>query len=521
MPEATAIGFEYVLPSEEHARLVMAWRNDPITLQWSYNHRPKEWPVFLLEFKADYFNFIPPLFALHEGQRVAFLRFRPVADPLAPTRHCCDISINVAPEFRGRGLGSAILQAIKPWLAREGYDDIYAEVFKDNLASLKTFERAGYKRLADCSKLLENNAETVTICRFLADLTHPSDGDIKAKVFIIAEAGSNWRMGSRTRDLAMAKTLIDLAAEAGADAVKFQCFRAKTIYVANAGSSVYLADAGIDDTMESLFADLEMPYEMLQELDALCCRAAIELMVTPFSSTDFAAVDPFVRRHKIASYEIGHIHLLRLAAQSQKPTIISTGAATEEEIAWAVTAYRQFGGKELTLMQCTACYPAPPGSMNLRAISWLHKRFQTPVGLSDHSQHPIAAPVAAVALGASTIEKHFTLDKRLPGPDHAFALTPSELKAMVAAIREAEQMRGAPFKVIADEEQELRAFARRGIQASKAIGHGDLLQEGVNIDLLRPGQRPLGLHAKFLAEIEGQRARRAIPLGDGIQRGDY
>lgn len=522
MKPGETIEFEIVRPIEAHARVIMDWRNDPVTLQMSYHTNPKTWETFFPEFKEEYFCFpdLPPIFALLRGHRVAFLRFKPVEDPINPRRRCCDVSINVSPQFRGRGIGTACLKEIKDWIAQQGYHDIYAEVKKNNTASQKAFEQAGYTRLQDDVKNLEEIGESISICRYLAQLTS-QDKPVEKKVFIVAEAGSNWRMGTPKKDNAMAQTLIDVAAEAGADAVKFQLFRAQTVYVKNAGAFDYLSKAGIKDDITSILADLAMPYEMVHDLSAYCHKVGIEFMSTAFSKVDFATVDPFVTIHKIASYELSHIHLIEAVAASGKPLFMSTGAANEEEIDWAVTTYRKLGGKSLTLLQCTASYPARPESMNLLAIPWLKNRFKVNVGLSDHSRHPTCAPVAAVALGATVIEKHFTLSNSLPGPDHAFAVTPSELKEMVHAIRKAEQMLGAPMKRVHEDEIELRKHARRGIQAIKNITKGDVFHEGGNIDILRPGQQSLGIHPKYLIELEGKPAKRDIPLGRGIQREDY
>jgi len=178
-----------------------------------------------------------------------------------------------------------------------------------------------------------------------------------------------------------------------------------------------------------------------------------------------------------------------LAARSGKPLILSTGAANEDEIDWAVKTYCSFGGKELTLLQCTARYPAANASMNLLTIPWLMKRFGVEAGLSDHSRDPLCAPLAAAALGATIIEKHFTLNNSLPGPDHAFAVTPLELKGMVQAVRVVEEMRGSEVKVIDPCEEELRAYARRGIQAIREILPGEVFKEDFNIAILRPGNK--------------------------------
>ena len=221
----------------------------------------------------------------------------------------------------------------------------------------------------------------------------------KDRVFIIAEAGSNWRMGTPKRDMAMARALIDVAVEAKADAVKFQTYRPETVYVSNAGSSDYLSKAGIKEDIAEIFSDLAMPYEMISELAAYCGKSGIQFMSTPFSAADFAAVDPFVTVHKIASYEISHLRLIELAARSGKPLIMSTGASVEDDIDWAIQTFRANGGTELALLQCTASYPAPMDSLNLRVIPWLAQRFGVFSGLSDHSRDPTIGPVAAVALG--------------------------------------------------------------------------------------------------------------------------
>jgi N-acetylneuraminate synthase len=342
-----------------------------------------------------------------------------------------------------------------------------------------------------------------------------------SRVFVIAEAGSNWRMGTPARDFKMACALIDAAADAGADAVKFQTYRADRLYVRNAGDSDYLAAAGIREPIAEILRDLEMPYELIPRLAERCRERGVLFLSTAFAPEDFRAVDPFVNTHKIASYEISHLRLIELAARSAKPLVLSTGASAEDDVAWAVSTFRANGGRELCLLQCTARYPAPPDSLNLTAIRRLAERFGVPAGLSDHSRDPVHAPVAAVALGARVIEKHFTLDKRLPGPDHAFAVTPAELRQLVLAVREAEAMLGTGRKEVLPAETELARFARRGLQATRGIRCGEPLREGVNVEALRPGKQRLGLHPRHLPELEGRKATRDIPEGDGIQPGDY
>lgn len=339
-------------------------------------------------------------------------------------------------------------------------------------------------------------------------------------VLVIAEAGSNWRMGSPERDLQMGFSLIDAAAAAGADVVKFQTYRAASVYVPRAGESAYLAQSGMRRSINEVFEDLEMPYELLSRLAERCAQRDIEFMSTPFSVADAEAIDPFVHRHKVASYEINHVRLLQWIGSTHKPIVMSTGAASEEDVSYGLGTVCAAGASDVTLLQCTAKYPAPPDSLNLLAIPWLRERFGVEAGFSDHSRDPVVGPVAAVALGATVIEKHYTLSRRLPGPDHPFALEPNELAEMVRTIRLAEQARGEPGKAVGASESELRAFAVRSIQATRDIEPGDVLLEGVNYEALRPGERKRGMHPRYLDVISGRRARTRIATGDGIGEDD-
>lgn len=512
------IHFEIVRPIEEHRDAVFHLRNDEEALKMSFHREKKEKSDFKNEFK-EYFALpeLPPLFISIEGEYAGFISFKRCEGLLAKNSKAIEISIVIAPKFRGVGIGTRALIEIIPWIQNTGFNEIVAEVKKENLRSAKAFLKAGYEELEEKNKFIEDTSEIVPVRQFVFRLSK-IHGD---PVFIIAEAGSNWKVGSSKENLEIAKKMIEAASESGANAVKFQTFKSKTTYVENAGKSKYLSNSGVEADIQDLFDELSMPYEMVEILSDYAKNMNIEWMSTPFSIEDFKAVDPFVKRHKIASYEIGHPRLIQLAAESKKPLILSTGAATEEEIAWAVRLFFSYKGSHLTLMQCTASYPAPSDSMNLSSICWLKKRFKVDVGLSDHSLNPILAPVMAVSLGGKVIEKHFTLDKTLKGPDHAFSLNPKELKSMVQAIREAEKMKGSGYKSIHPSEEELRRFAKRGIQAIQNIKAGTLFKEGENIAILRPGNKPQGIHPRFLEKIEGKTAKREIPIGDGIRHGDF
>jgi sialic acid synthase SpsE/RimJ/RimL family protein N-acetyltransferase len=515
------ISFELVQRCESHARHIMEWRNDPETLRVSFHRALKVWEDFYPEFLSTYFSCpsLPPVFALYEEHRVGFLRFREMPHKENHSRRCCDISINLAPQHRGRGFAKKTLAAAVEYAANAGFDDIYAEIREGNTISQKVFTRAGYTLIGKEKKLIEDTGETCDIISYVYNITPPlikNDG-----VFVIAEAGSNWRMGTNKRDLAMAKTLIDVARDAGADAVKFQTYRPEKVYVKNAGKSDYLSNANIKEDITDIFADLAMPYDMLPELAAYCESNGILFMSTPFSVEDFEAIDPYVSVHKLASYELSHLRLIEHIAKTKKPLIMSTGASGYDNIAWALKTYYDNGGITPALLQCTAQYPADVSAMNLSVIPALKRCFHVHVGLSDHSRNPIAAPCAAVGLGATVVEKHFTLDNRLPGPDHSFAVTPSELTHMVETIRLMEKMRGDGIKKVEDAEKELFDYARRGIQALQDINIGDTLCEGRNIDILRPGQQTMGVHPKFIIDLEGKTATREILEGKGIQHGDW
>jgi len=333
-------------------------------------------------------------------------------------------------------------------------------------------------------------------------------------VFIIAEAGSNWKCGSYEDDIGCAKKLIEIASKSGCDAIKFQTFRPETLYVKNAGFSDYLSKQGMKSEINEIFTNLSMPYEMIPELASYCIKKEIRFMSTPFSVEDAKQVDPYVEIHKVASYENNHVRLLEFLAETKKPTFVSTGATTYEEIDFLIDIFKK--NNSLRLMQCTAKYPCPVDDLNLSVIPHLNSKYDIPVGFSDHSIDPIIAPVMAVAYGAIAIEKHFTLNKASPGPDHSFALDPNELSLMVQSIRKAERSSGSKIKEVLKIEKELRIFAKRSIQATNKITKDQKLIEGQNFDVLRPGKKSRGLEPRFLNSLIGKKSKTDIDNGEGI-----
>ena len=334
--------------------------------------------------------------------------------------------------------------------------------------------------------------------------------------FVIAEAGSNWKAGSRDEDLERARQLIKIASKIGADAIKFQTYRPETVYASGAGNSKYLSEQGISENINDIFQRFSMPYEIIPELAKYCKQENIAFMSTPFSVDDAKHIDPFVEIHKVASYEINHVRLLEYLAETKKPILISTGASTYKEIDFAVNLVKKRGNHMIGLMQCTAKYPCSLEALNLSVIPEMKSRYDLPIGFSDHSMDPIIGPLMGIGLGATFIEKHFTLDRNLPGPDHPFSLIPDELKMMIDSIRKADGTKGVGNKTILKEEEELRQFATRSLQAIKKITKGEVLQEGLNFDVLRPGNRIRGLDAIYLNDVNGKKAIKDIEIGDGI-----
>lgn len=325
--------------------------------------------------------------------------------------------------------------------------------------------------------------------------------------FVIAEAGSN-----HNNDISQAKQLIDVAADAGADAVKFQTFRAKTMYPESSGAADYL---DTDESLYSLVSEMEMPYDWIPKLRDYCQNRDILFLSTP---TDRRAVDElsdYVPAYKIASFTMSHHPFLKYVAQQGKPVILSTGAHSMSEVVKAVETLQSAGLDEIIVLQCTSSYPAPLESTNVRVIERFKRKFGLPSGLSDHTLDPIIAPSAAVATGADVIEKHFTLDNSMDGPDHEFAIEPAELKDMISSIRKTEQVLGDSEKEIQSVEKEMHDIARRRIHASTDIEEGEQLTTE-NMDILRSGKNKNGLAPKFFDEVIGMHTTEHISSGEGI-----
>jgi len=322
------------------------------------------------------------------------------------------------------------------------------------------------------------------------------------KTLIIAEAGVN-----HNGDLVLARQLIDVAADAGADLVKFQTFSADRLVTAHATKADYqtqTTDAG--ESQHTMIRRLELTRDMHQALIAHCRLRGIQFFSTGFDpeSIDLLA-ELGLESFKVPSGEITNLPYLRHVGRYGKSVILSTGMATLGEIEAALAVLEQAGTSRdrITVLHCNTEYPTPMADVNLRAMLTIRDAFGVAVGYSDHTSG-IEVAVAAVALGATVIEKHFTLDRNLPGPDHKASLEPDELKAMVAAIRNIEQAMGTGIKRPSASEAKNRPIARKSLVAACAIRAGECFSE-TNLAVKRPGT---GLSPMRWDEVLGRKAPR-------------
>ena len=322
------------------------------------------------------------------------------------------------------------------------------------------------------------------------------------RVFVIAEAGVN-----HNGSLDLALQLVDAAKASGADAVKFQTFRADQLATRSAHKAPY---------QERTTANSESQFEMLQrlQLDAAahrrliqhCRNTGIQFLSSPFDtqSADLLATME-VPLYKVPSGEITNLPFLQHLARKNRPLILSTGMSTLGEVEEAVQVLQFAGAIQLTLLHCVTEYPAPYAEVNLRAMQTLKSAFGLPVGYSDHTSG-IEIAIAAVALGAEVIEKHFTLDRSLPGPDHSASLEPVELRQMVTAIRHVESALGTGIKAPAPCELLNISVARKSVVAARTLPTGHQLATG-DLEIKRPGN---GLAPKLLPTLIGRTLRASV-----------
>ena len=327
-------------------------------------------------------------------------------------------------------------------------------------------------------------------------------------VFVIAEAGVN-----HNGDAAMARALIDAAADSGADAVKFQTFRTSALTSRTAPKAAYQIEAtGAGESQSEMLMRLELSTETLRALQAHAAARGIVFFSTPFdeaSADTLAALG--VPMFKIPSGEITNLPLLRHIAAKGKPIILSTGMSTLDEVEQALAAIGDLADVSVAILHCVSAYPAPVGEVNLRAMDALRDRFGRPVGLSDHTLG-LEIALAAVARGAAIVEKHLTLDKNLPGPDHRASLEPAEMAALVRGIRNVEAALGDGVKRPMPSELDTRRVARKSLVAARALRAGEeLVKDAVAVK--RPGT---GISPAELERALGRRVRRDLAADDVI-----
>jgi len=330
-----------------------------------------------------------------------------------------------------------------------------------------------------------------------------------APVYVIAEAGVN-----HNGDAGLARALVEAAAVAGADAVKFQCFSAERLVSPRAPKARYQTETtGADESQLEMLRRLELADDVVADLAGLARARGLHFLATPFDDEALGLLITLgVPAIKVGSGEITNLPFLAAIGRTALPVILSTGMSTLGDVEDAVAALRGAGTEQLILLHCVSCYPAAAEELNLRAIPTLARAFHCPAGFSDHSRG-LHAAVAAVALGACVIEKHFTLDRDLPGPDHRASLRPDELAAMIASIRDTERALGDGIKRPVAREAEVARAARRSVVAVAALPAGTALTPAM-LAIRRPGT---GIPPAAWADVLGRRTRRDVGGGEILQ----
>lgn len=321
-------------------------------------------------------------------------------------------------------------------------------------------------------------------------------------VFVVAELS-----GNHNHDINRAFALIDAAKKAGADAVKLQTYTPDTITLNSKTSDFTIDWQGTTTTLYELYKEAHTPWQWHKPLFDYAKKLGLVCFSTPFDVTSVAFLETLkTPLYKVASFEVIDIPLLEAIGKTKKPVIMSRGMATLEELSLALDTLKNAGTKDIIVLQCVSAYPAQPKDMHLMNIPDITKRFDIASGLSDHTMTNDSA-IAAVALGASVIEKHLTRNRQDGGPDSEFSLEPHEFAALVTSIRIVEQAVGQPFYEQSQDEKALSKF-RKSLFAAKAIAKGETFTEE-NVRSVRPGS---GLAPKYYHDIIGKRAKCDIPF---------
>lgn len=420
------------------------------------------------------------------------------------TNEVIELSYAVLEEFSGLGIGSsAVAKAIE--YCKNSIHATYkirAYVAHTNIPSEKIMYKNNFKKTNNSYvQILKKTNEKVIMQEFLYNYK---------KVFIIAEAGVN-----HNGDINLAKRLIDVAVKAGVDAVKFQTWKTELLVTKNVTQAKYQTkNTGLEESQFDMLKRLELSYDDFRELKSYCDKKKIMFLSTPdeFESADFLCElqDIF----KIGSGELTNIPYLRYIGKMNKKIILSTGMGTLGEIEKALNILIDSGTKKenITLLHATTMYPTPMSQVNLNAMITIKKAFNVNIGYSDHTMG-IEVPIAAVALGAKIIEKHYTLSRDMEGPDHKASLEPDELEKMVRGIRNIELALGNGEKLPQISEKQNLNVIRKSIVASKVINKGEVLSES-NLTVKRVGY---GISSSLWDEVIGLSARYDFKINDVIR----
>jgi len=387
-------------------------------------------------------------------------------------------------------VGNQLIQVLEEKALELGFRRIQLEVLAQNIRALHVYENNGYRMYNH-----KNDFFYMEKC-------------VRNTPMVVAELSAN-----HGHDINIAKKTIHAMAESGADAVKIQTYTADTITIDCANEYFRIEQGTLWDgqTLYDLYTKASTPWEWYDELRESAEKLGLLFFSTPF---DFSAVDFLEKKktpvYKIASFEITDVPLIEYTAAKGKPMIISTGIAKVEDVEAAVEACRRVGNNDITLLQCTSKYPAPAELANLRMIPNLSETFSVKSGLSDHTIGSVV-PITATALGATIIEKHFILDRKIGGPDAEFSMEPSEFKEMVANIRTAAKSLGKIDYSLSEDKVKSRKFAR-SLFVVKNIKAGEMITKE-NIRSIRPSN---GMHPKFLPEIVGRHAVRDLTKGEPL-----
>ena len=489
---------------ENDGRRILTWRNDETTRNNSFNQKVQHWEKFQDIFYNNYFNHIlQPLFVTSDNIDIAVIGFCETDHP-----NEFNISINVGPAYRGKGLSVPIIRLVTTYLKKlfPFVVCINAEIKASNIASIKAFSRSGFtlksKSYKHSTPILAYTYRMVQ-CKFSIN---ERTIDEHSQTYFIAELSCN-----HNQDKSVCFKLIDEAHKAGADAVKLQTYTADTMTIKCDKPLFKDCLNGTlweGQTLHELYQKAYTPWEWHKELKEYANKLGMDLFTSPFDTTAVDFLETLdMPAYKIASFEITDHILIKRIAQTGKPVIISSGMASLSELNDAVSLLRQHGTTQICMLKCTSAYPAKPEDANLITIKHMAKTFGIVSGLSDHTLG-IEVPIASVLLGARVIEKHFTLSRDSGSPDDAFSLTPPEFKQMIDCIRIVEKTVGKITYAGVNSESSSKRF-RRSLFVVEDVKKGDILTDK-NVRSIRPSN---GLHTRFYVEVIGKTATQDIEKG--------